>query len=294
MRVDTASRTAEGIAAARARESAKPAAERIFHDPFARHFLGRRYRVIRLIPPLGWFLRRRNGRILPGMFGGLVARTRFMDDHLVHCVRAGIEQLVILGAGYDARAYRFKELLSGIRVFEVDHPATQQVKVDKLRQFLGDLPAHVTYVSVRFNRQGLEQPLPESGYDPGLKTLFIWEGVTMYLTARGIDSTLAFISGRSAPGSSVVFDYFPPSVAAGICDLREAQTLRKMVIRFGEEIRFGIEPQELEDFLVQRGFQQVRTVAAETCKQLYFSGKNAGLPVSRLFHFAHATVAPKY
>ena len=215
MHVDTPSRTAEGIAAARARESAKPETERIFYDPYAQHFLRRRHRFVRRFRPLVWFFRWRNTRTLPGMFGGLVVRTRYIDDHLIRCAEQGMEQLVILGAGYDARAYRFKDRLAGVGIFEVDHPATQQVKIEKLRRIFGQIPAHVTYVPLRFNSQCLERSLPESGYDPARNSLFIWEGVTMYLSGQGINNTLAFIAGFSPPGSSVVFDYFPPSVAEG-------------------------------------------------------------------------------
>ena len=89
--------------------------------------------------------------------------------------------MVILGAGLDARAYRFEELKS-IKVFEVDHPASQASKIEKVRRVFGELPAHVTYVAVDFNTQTLEKRLPECGYDETRRTLFIWQGVTQYLT----------------------------------------------------------------------------------------------------------------
>ncbi len=290
MRVDRPSQTAEGIASARARESARPEGQRLFHDPFARQFLSSRTRFIARHPVLRALFRWRNRRVLPGMFGGLVARTRFIDDHLLACLKEGAQQVVILGAGYDARAYRFEKVCRGIRVFEVDHPATQQVKMEKLDRLLDGLPDHVTFVPMRFNSENLEKKMAHSGYRPDLKTLFIWEGVTMYLAAEAVDATLAFVAGHAAAGSSIIFDYFPPSVTDGTCPFREAKTLRKMVVRYGEEICFGIEPHDIEHFLTRRGFHRVENISAVECKQMYFRGEYAKLPVSRLFNFVHAEV----
>lgn len=290
MQADRPSQTAEGIASARARESTRPQDQRLFYDPFARHFLSSRTRFIGRYPPLRALFRWRNRRILPGMFGGIVARTRFIDDYLLACLKKDAQQVVILGAGYDTRAYRFEEVCHRVRVFEVDHPATQQVKKEKLDRLLDGLPAHVTFVPVRFNSENLEEKMALNGYRPDRKTLFIWEGVTMYLAAEAVDATLAFVAGYSAGGSSIIFDYFPPSVADGTCPFREARTLRKMVVRYGETICFGIEPQDIENFLTQRDFHRVRNTSAEQCKRIYFKGEYAKLPVSRLFNFVHAEV----
>jgi methyltransferase (TIGR00027 family) len=290
MPANTPSRTAEGIAAARARESARPEGERLFFDPFARHFLSRRTRFIARIPPLRALFRWRNRRVLPGMFGGLVARTRYIDDYLLSSLKNGVEQVVILGAGYDARAYRFEEMRRLSKVFEVDRPATQQVKKEKIARILGGLPDHVTFVPIRFHSESLGEKLAQNGYRTDRKTLFIWEGVTMYLSADAVDATLSFIAGQSAPGSSVIFDYFPPSVGEGTSPYQEARTLRKLVAGYGEQMRFGIEPDTIENFLVRHGFHRIRDISAEECKRIYFKKAHTNLPVSGLFHFVHAEV----
>jgi methyltransferase (TIGR00027 family) len=129
-----------------------------------------------------------------------------MDDYLGACLRAGIEQLVILGAGLDSRAYRIEGLKGQVRVFEVDHPATQAAKLAKLTKLFGALPAHVTYVPIDFDAETLEK-LFDFGYSRQHKTLFIWEGVVHYLTAEAVDQTLSFVSKHSGAGSSIIFDY---------------------------------------------------------------------------------------
>ena len=131
---------------------------------------------------------------------------------------------------------------------------------EKLKEFFNDVPGHVKYVPVNFQEENLQSCLFQNGYDSGLRTLFIWEGVTMYLTAGAVDKTLDFISKNPAPGSSVIFDYCPPSVAAGTCDFTEAKTMMKKLKRQGEPFTFGLEERNITSFLVSRGFDQVNNI----------------------------------
>ena len=228
--------------------------------------------------------------MVPGMLGGVALRTRFIDDYLLKRLEKGVRQVVILGAGYDARAYRFEEIRHNVRVFEVDHPATQQTKKEKLKQILGTLPDHVTYVAVRFNSEDLADKMAQNGYRQDCQTLFIWEGVTMYLSAEAVDATLAFITKHSPTGSSVIFDYFPPCVVDGRCSDREGRSMQKMAARYGEAFRFGIQPQAVEAFLSRRGFNRIRNISAFECKQIYLEKIQTDLPVSKLFYLVHAEV----
>jgi methyltransferase (TIGR00027 family) len=140
----------------------------------------------------------------PGVWEFLAARDRYIDDYLAACLGEGLEQLVILGAGYDALAYRFDALKAGVKVFEVDHPATQAVKLKRVTAVFGTPPPHVTYVAIDFDRQTLADRRIACGYDERLKTLFIRQGVTHYLTPQAVDGTLAFIAGNSRPDSSII------------------------------------------------------------------------------------------
>jgi len=121
-----ASKTAGMIAVNRAMESLGPANSRLFYDPYAKYFLSTITRIVVksrfLTRILFWFFGERS---FPGAHGNAVARTRYIDDYMLECIAAGIKQLVILGAGYDSRAYRFDELKKDIKVFAVDHPDTQ-------------------------------------------------------------------------------------------------------------------------------------------------------------------------
>ena len=288
MRTGRPSRTSEGTTATRAAEMRKPEGERICCDPLARHFLSDFYRTLGRLPRLArgyrWLLERR----CPGLRGGILARTRFMDERLAACLDAGLSQLVILGAGYDSRPYRVERVRAGVTVFEVDHPATQKVKMARLRALLGTLPGHVTFVPVDFCTDDLSGRLREAGYDPGRKTLFIWEGVTYYVPAAVVDDTLAFVAHSSGPGSSIVFDCFPRAVADGTSTLKEARGMYPFLRRHGEPFQFGLDPEEIEPFLRTRGFGRVEIMGPSACREAWFHGVNRDMHISEMFRFVHA------
>jgi len=270
MRRNQSSLTAMGIAVVRAIESAKPEDKRICYDPYARQFVsGTIYHLVSFFDRLGY------GELRgPGVMGFLVARERHIDEALQACLADGIEQLVILGAGFDARAYRFEALKSGVRVFEVDHPATQQVKMEKLKKIFGQVPEHVAFVPVDFNTQSLEERLLESGYEPERKTLIIWQGVTPYLTPEAVDNTLAFVARSSAPGSTIVFDYMYTSLLDGTVKHGEVSKMRRDRWMSGESFSFGIPEGTIQAFLEGRGYEKVQNATHIELHDAYFTGPN--------------------
>jgi methyltransferase (TIGR00027 family) len=200
------STTAEGMALVRAIEASRPEGERICYDPVAGSLVnGTKVALSKLVIESGIYDRFFAPEM--GAIEFITTRERYIDDFLKARLSEGLDQVVILGAGFDTRAYR----IAGIektRVLEVDHPATQEAKLKRLKKAIDPLPGHVTFVPVDFNTQRLAERLFTNGYDERGKTLFIWQGVTMYLTQEGVDSTLAFIANHSGPGSAVIFDYF--------------------------------------------------------------------------------------
>ena len=285
MKRNQSSLTAEGIAMARALESSKPAGERVCYDPYARQFVGACLWILGKAT-MGYATRRS-----PGVLEFLVARTRFIDDYLQFCIADGIEQLVILGAGFDTRAYRFVQLRGCVKVFEVDHPATQQVKIAKLRKILGELPNDVAFVPIDFDRETLDQ-LFTRGYDRWLKTLFIWEGVTMYLAADAVDATLAFIAGNSGAGSSIVFDYIYRAALDGTMKENEVKSMQRWRSVTGEGLVFGIQKGRIDGFLSQRGFENIVNADGDALKCAYFAGANqCERVVAPVYAIVHADVA---
>ncbi|MBA3870607.1 MAG: SAM-dependent methyltransferase, partial [Anaerolineae bacterium] len=207
MKQEQSSRSAAGVSLLRAIESQKPETERICYDPYALPLVKVLMSSVALTLSTWVINSGIYARMSQGAVEFVVARERYIDDTLKMCLNEGLDQVVILGAGFDTRAYR----IAGIEkthVFEVDHPATQAVKLEKLQHIIHPLPTRVTFVPVDFDTQSLEERLLDSGYNQQGKTLFIWQGVTYFLTQEGVDNTLAFIANRSGTGSSVIFDYF--------------------------------------------------------------------------------------
>ena len=284
------SKMAEGIAMQRFGESAKPESERICYDPYAVHFISSEIIQFGMEhPEEAKTLIENTEKLFPGLSSSIMARVRYFDDFVKKSIENGIEQLVVLGAGYDTRACRIDEL-KDIKVFEVDHPNTQSFKIQKIGEIFGSLPDHVVYVPVDFEKETLGQKLFDNGYDSSKKTLFIMEGLIMYIPPKAVAKTLLFIVENSGRGSQVIFDYYPESVVDGTCKLEIGTNIRNHVAEQGEPLQFGIKEDEIEDFLMQFGFSKIQNVTSEDYKKAYFHGVNENRDVCKLLYFAHAVV----
>ena len=286
----------------RAIETRKPESERLCYDPFAKGFVGTTNRVIGKIPYLGklalWYLEQKH----PFILDCIPARTRYIDEYVNERIDDGIQQLIVLGAGYDSRAYRIEKLRGRVTTFEIDHPATQKRKIELLKKMMDPLPSHVVYVPIDFNKEKLPQRMFQSGYDKDKKSLFIWEGVTPYLTAEAVDETLQFVAKYSGPGTSILFNYILKSVVDGTCQLEGAREIRRAFSRGGiadlssnrgDRLMFGIEEGTIETFLSERGFQQIKDISGDYYEALYFIGPNRNRKGCCLCRVVYATAKPE-
>lgn len=213
MKQNQSSRTAEFMAFFRALESQLSPNKRLFNDPFAKDFLSASHLlVLRLtaIPILSNILITFIDHRWPGARTSGVARTRLIDDVVGQALANGIQQVVFLGAGFDSRAYRLPGM-EKVAVFEVDHPATSARKRGKIERALGSIPTNVHLVEIDFKKDDLETEMARAGYQSQVTTIFVWEGVTNYLTAEAVDSTLHWCS-KAASKSLVVFTYIDKKV----------------------------------------------------------------------------------
>jgi methyltransferase (TIGR00027 family) len=282
---------AELIALQRVAESRKPEGERICYDPYAVHFVNPETLAFAVAnPEKAKAMSEYYESLFPGLANSIRARVRYFDDFVKNSLDEGLEQLVILGAGYDTRAYRIEGLKGKIKVFEVDHHNTQRVKIEKIKEIFGSLPDHVIYVPVDFETDNFGERLLEQGYDRSQKTLFILEGLIMYIPPEAVDETLSFIAENSGKGSSVIFDYYLESVVDGTCELEVGKNIREYTYQQGEPLQFGIKEGMAESFLAERGFSGIRNVTAEEYKKLYFHGVNRDRKVCSLLLFTHAIV----
>lgn len=274
MRPDRPSRTAQHNALFRAIEQRLP--EPLFADPWARRFLRGRYRLAALLPATA--LARAIDARWPGPRAAVCVRTRWIDDAIGAALARGLDQLVLLGAGFDTRAHRLPGI-ERVRVFEVDHPATQAMK----RRVVGSAPAHVTYVPVDLTRDALPEALAYAGLRTGARTLIVWEGVTNYLDEPTIDATLRF---AARAGQALLFTYVDRAVLDGQAAFLGGPESVAYVSRLGEPFTFGFDPAELRAYLDRRGLELEDDQPLSEAARLYYAG--AGPAVSAYYHVVSA------
>jgi methyltransferase (TIGR00027 family) len=223
----------------------------IVSDVFADRLAPMPYRpildVARAVPRVSRAVLGALDRASGGRVQHMALRTRAIDDALEEAARAGARQVVLLGAGLDARAWRM-EALEGARVYEVDHPSTQAYKKDKI----GSVPPRadaVTFADVDFERQDLGERLEAAGFDRRVKSAWVWEGVSMYLTRAAHDATLSAIGRVAARGSHLFMTYHSGQHIAPLA-------FAVKVVR--EPFVSTFSPGEIEALLARHGFRVMR------------------------------------
>ena len=222
----------------------------------------------------------------------VLARARYAEGHLEQAVRQqGVKQYVILGAGMDTFAYRRPDLLAHLQVFEVDHPATQSFKRQRLRQIAGEPPVRLHFVPVDLEQEDLAAALRRSPFDLLALSFFSWLGVTYYLTREAVSATLQAIVEIAPKGSAVIFDYldfeaFVPEKAA-----RRVQIMVEFVRRLGEPMLTGFEPASLAADLAGLGFHLQENLSPVDIQGRFFMGRTDGYRACEHAHFAWAIVA---
>lgn len=287
------SRTAEYMALFRAMESTRPPGRRLFEDGFARGFLRPRLRVVAdlaRLPLVNGLVSAFIDHRWPGARTSGVARTRFIDDVIEATLGPRTEQVVILGAGFDTRAYRMAALTK-VAVFEVDHPATSAAKQRLVEVATGGLPAHVRFVAVDFDTDQLPSSMSAAGFDPGRRTLFLWEGVTNYLSEDAVHATLRWCA-TAAAGSTVVFTYVDQRVLTAPETFEGTAELFATLRRSGERWTFGIDPSHLTDLLARCGLALDEDVGASEYRARYFGDAASGMRGYEFYRVAVAHVPP--
>jgi methyltransferase (TIGR00027 family) len=252
MKANTASRTAQYMALFRALETVRPSRVRLFTDSCAVSFLDHGLKLavrISTLPLIGGFIPKIIQSKGPGALSSGIARTKYIDDLLERTVRNGIEQVIILGAGFDTRALRLN-FLKGIPVIEIDHPDTLRFKMNKLKERLENLPQHVRYIPIDFNQQSLNDLAGEYHLNFNILTTVIWEGVSNYLNQQAIDKTFEFIT-KFPQGSYIIFTYIDKLVLSNRQSFIGTEKLFKNLNKNEECWTFGFDPDELSDYLLR-------------------------------------------
>jgi methyltransferase (TIGR00027 family) len=205
------------------------------------------------------------------LYGYFMARTAYLDQVFKESLAAEISQIVLLGAGYDTRAYRYRDLIRRTRIFELDIAPTQKQKQETLKKADIEIPSAVVFVSVNFKQDQLTEVLRKNGFDPTAKTLFIWEGVSYYLTEDAVVKTLLFIKESSPSGSILCFDYLNKELES---------------VSAAEPFQFWLDPGRLESFMETHGFKVLEHLDAPVLERRYLTLADGTLAEKTLTQFS--------
>jgi methyltransferase (TIGR00027 family) len=214
-------------------------------------------------------------------------RSRVSEDRLADAVADGVEQCVVLGAGFDTFAYR--NPFPSLRVFEVDHPATQAVKRARLAAVGVALPPTLRYVPADLVQDSLGEVLIEAGFDTSRPAFVSWLGVVPYLRPADITATLRWL-GALPPRTAVVFDYGIPPESLPVALSGRYQQLRQRVAALGEPFLTFLDPAEAAALLRGAGFTTITDLGSEDINARYFADRTDGLRVSLAGRIVHAIV----
>lgn len=219
------------------------------------------------------------------------SRARYTEDILETAVRQQeVKQYVILGAGMDTFAVRRPDLVNQLQVFEVDHPATQAHKRQRLQSAGRTLPPQLHFIPVDFSRENLAQALGRSPYDPQASSFFSWLGVTYYLTREAAFATLRGIAAVAPPGTTVIFDYLDSEAFVPDRAARRVQIMMQLVERVGEPMLTGFDPASLAAELACLGLRLQDNLNPSDIEGRFFAGRTDRYRACEHAHLARATV----
>jgi len=267
--------------------------QRLGSDDLAEYFLPSHFKFFIKFNKIRANVKNKSKKLTPGIYEYMLARTAFFDTVFIEALNKKISQIVLLGAGYDTRAYRFAMLNKGTKIIELDMGTTQNRKMKCLKKAQIDIPGSVRLVPIDFNKEELTEVLEKAGYENYEKTLFIWEGVSYYLAPQSVDAALEFVYRSSHKESVIAFDYVIAISKENIHNyygVKEfAHTWRKH--RSNELFRFEIEEGKIESFLEQRGLKIVNHLDNEEIERTFLLNENGSLigQITGSFRFAMAS-----
>jgi len=288
--------TAQGVAKQRLIETLAKPDKRVINDPYADSFvIGAGFMKLMGHNLNLWLAR----KFAPGLHEHLISRTRYIDELIKKSATSGVEQYVILGAGYDSRAYRL-ELPSSLRIFEVDQPEVLDRKRSKLPK---DLPnsENVTYVSVDFTHQSLTEQLIDAGFDQSKSSIFTLEGVSQYISKEAVSSTIEELASLTKATNSTFFISYvnelldkEPEACFGKGypkGPKRADLLRNLAAKVGEPWISFYTAEEIESLLSKNGFFTKEDVTLEDLNSKYFAPVGRTLPENQIFKLEHFVIA---
>ena len=288
--------TAQGVAKQRYIETLAKSEVRVINDPYSKNFvIGSGIMKLMGHKLNSWLTQ----KIAPGFHEHLISRTRFVDELVEKCSRDGIEQYVILGAGYDSRAHRL-DLSPSIKIFEVDQKDVQDRKLSKLPIEVPNFE-NVTYVSVDFLNQSLAEQLLNAGFDKSKSTVFTLEGVSQYVSKDALISTIKEVQILSKDSESIFFLSYVNELLSKNPEAcfgkgyrnpeKKAALIQSLSEKAGEPWISLYSDEEIENLLALNGFSVEENLTFAELNSLFFAPLGRDLPENQIFKLEQFLVA---
>lgn len=271
---------ADKTAANKAMEYMYPKEIRLFDDPYIFNFISPFNKLCIKMLKYDVMLKRMNKlmeKLAPGIYGGLVCRTRYIDDAIKKCLDDGFEAIVNLGGGYDSRCLRI-EGINNIEYYHIDQPEVIDSYKQKLLKFPNGIPKCIRFVPIDFNSQSIEEELSKHGYDKRIRTLFIWEGVTQYITREAVNGTLSYISSTSKD-NRVVFTYIIEELLKNPGAYPKYEKVLERVKKTGANWINGFDQDEVSSYINNYGLELIEDIGQTDFHKRYLDSLNRNLEV---------------
>lgn len=290
MRNDQVSKTAEASAAMRALHYLYED-QPIISDSFASYFTNWKWRIILSNRFFPYLLKTTVMRSVYSAVGGqILSRSRYAEDKLEKAIENGIRQYVILGAGMDSYVLRHPELKDRLTIFEIDHPATQAVKRERIMKLTGKLPENLVFVPVDFEKQTIAEALDHTSFISTEPAFFSWIATTFYLTRQSIYKTLSSIKEFSEIGSELVFDYSIADTSLSPKGKDESITTKKFVARRREVYVSNFDHDEIISEMGNLGYEIIEQVTPDKMQELYFTNRRDDLKAALWAAMVHLRI----
>jgi methyltransferase (TIGR00027 family) len=213
-----------------------------------------------------------SARIAPdGIYEYVIARTKYIDKVFERALSEKVDQILVFGAGFDTRALRFSESSGDTHIWELDALPTQQAKLQRYRELNLTVPENIRWIAMDFDKASLSQELRNSGFKSGKRSLFVLEGVVMYLQPESVDATFSTVRDYSGAGSRIVFDYVVAAVLKNEGERYGQSQITRTVSKAGEQWQFGLDEESIEPFLARYGFALIDHRDSTGLEEAYLS-----------------------
>jgi methyltransferase (TIGR00027 family) len=263
----------------------------VFNDPYALQLTSPALRRVCHNRFFQWLLRRKFiSETLRPISAQVLSRAKYVEEKLEQAVSKGIAQYVIIGAGFDSFCLRRPDFSAGLRIYEIDHPATQQIKRKRLMKILDSSPKGVEFLAIDLEKRTIVDALSGSSFLKDEKAFFSWLGTVPYLSEDAVFTVLRDLASFAARGSEIVFDYLIPTYQMTLEDRQALGRGIRIIERWGEPVKSFFELDAFPDEVARLGYHIFENQSPAELNKRYFFDRSDNLATHSAAYNIHAEI----